>query len=332
MSDAIAIHWFRQDLRLADNPALTQAATHDQVLPIYILDDVHPQAHALGGASRWWLHHSLVSLNHSLNGMLSVYQGDPLAIFDALIERFNVSAVYWNRCYEPWRVARDTAIKAHLKSKGITVISENGSLLWEPWEIKKADGTPYKVFTPFYRKGCLQAPPPREPLPEPDGVEYCHDDQHAGAITPLNLLPTHPWANSLEPHWHIGEQGAIARLRQFIKEGLPYYKEGRDFPAKPYVSKLSPHLHFGELSPNQLWYTLSAMGDDKHIDHFCSEMGWREFSYSQLYFQPDLPTANLQSKFDAFPWLDDAQLLKAWQTGQTGIPMVDAGMRELWEE
>lgn len=331
MTEKIAIHWFRQDLRLADNPALTQAARHKQVLPIYILDDGTAGEYALGGASRWWLHHSLASLNDSLGGRLSVYQGNPHDILGDILARFDVGAVYWNRCYEPWRTARDTKIKEHLKTKGVDARTYNGSLLWEPWTIQKQDGTPYKVFTPFYRKGCLQAGPPREPLPMPEGIDYLCDRQGHAGIHALNLLPRIRWDKQLQPHWQSGETGAQKRFQGFIDEGLASYKDGRNIPSKPYVSRLSPYLHCGEISPNELWHTARSLGDDENIDHFCSELGWREFSYSQLYHNPGLPRKNLQSRFDAFPWVENEEYLRAWQKGQTGIPMVDAGMRELWQ-
>jgi deoxyribodipyrimidine photo-lyase len=225
---------------------------------------------------------------------------------------------------------RDTLIKERLKKRAIEVHTCNGSLLWEPWSIKKDDGTPYKVFTPFYRKGCWGDAEPLAPLSKPDNVNYVEDRNHDD-IDALALLPKVPWDKQLEPHWDIGEEGARKRFGAFIDEGLSFYKEGRNLPAKPYVSRLSPYLHFGEISPNQLWHAVRSIGDDKHIEHFCSELGWREFSYSQLYYNPQLPRKNLQSKFDAFPWADNADNLCAWQRGQTGIPMVDAGMRELWQ-
>ena len=331
MTEGVAIHWFRQDLRLSDNPALTLAAKHEDVLPIYILDDENAGKYTMGGASLWWLHHSLVSLNNSLGGALSLYCGNPIDILDDIVTRFGVKAVYWNRCYEPWRIERDAKIKDHLKSKGLGMKSTNGSLLWEPWAIKKEDGTSYKVFTPFYRKGCVQAEPPREPLPVPKNVKYHQDNEGSLSLDKLRLLPDIRWDQQLEPLWDIGEGGAHTRFQKFIKEGLTHYKDGRNLPSKPYVSRLSPYLHFGEISPNQLWYAVRTIGDDKHIDHFCSELGWREFSYSQLYHNPDLPSKNLQPKFDAFPWVEDGTLLDAWKKGKTGVPMVDAGMRELWQ-
>ena len=331
MTEAIIIHWFRQDLRLADNPALTLAAQQGRVLPIYILEDDHAGDHAMGAASRWWLDHSLRSLHASLDGRLSIYQGDPLDILHDCIMQYGAHAVFWNRCYEPWRTGRDTHIKQQLMAQGIAVESTNGSLLWEPWTIKKSDGSPYKVFTPFYHKGCLQAKAPRTPLPAPRNAVYIKDHEHSLSVDQLKLLPHIPWDKKLQPHWYIGETGAHQRLQQFIEQGLPHYKDGRNHPAQPYVSRLSPHLHFGEISPNQIWYTMQSLGEDQHINHFCSELGWREFSYSQLYYNSQLPIKNLQAKFDAFPWVDDEQMLQAWQQGRTGIPMVDAGMRALWQ-
>ncbi len=330
MNGPVAIHWFRQDLRLADNPALTDALEEGTVLPLYILDDENSGDHKMGGASRWWLHYSLNALNESLGGKLSVYQGDPKTILLDLIQKYKIKSVHWNRCYEPWRITRDKKIKDELVDQGVNAISHNGSLLWEPWEIHKNDGTHYKVFTPFYRKGCLAAEPPREPLASPKS-DYFFDSTNQATLASLNLLPNIPWDKQLEPHWVIGERGAMDRLYTFLEEGLSHYKDGRNLPAKPYVSRLSPHLHFGEISPNQVWYAALSRGENQHIDHFCSELGWREFSYSQLYYNPELPHKNLQSKFDHFPWIEDDEALRAWQTGQTGIPIVDAGMRELWQ-
>ena len=330
MTENIAIHWFRQDLRLSDNPALYKAASHGKVLPLFILDDGNAGDYTMGSASRMWLHHSLKSLNNSLGGNLSVYHGNPIYILDEILTRFDINAIYWNRCYEPWRIDRDKKIKDHLK-KSINVESCNGSLLWEPWTIKKDDGTHYKVFSPFYRKGCLQAERPRKFIPSPSNVKYLRDNDGSVNLNQLKLLPILCWNKKLEPNWSIGEKGAHTRFQHFIKEGLSQYKDGRNLPAKPYVSRLSPYLHFGEISPNQLWHTVKSISDDKHIDHFCSELGWREFSYSQLYHNPDLPTKNLQPKFNSFPWANDSEVLRAWEKGLTGIPMVDAGMRELWQ-
>jgi deoxyribodipyrimidine photo-lyase len=324
------IHWFRQDLRLSDNPALFEAAKNNSILPIYILDDKNSKEHAMGEASRFWLHHSLNTLNISLDQNLSIFNGDPLEIILEIADRLDIEEIYWNRCYEPWRIKRDTHIKKELESKGIKVNTFNGSLLWEPWTIKKADGTPYKVFTPFYRKGCLKFKEPREPLPIPKNINLLRDTINPQSINDLSLLPSFDWGINMECYWNIGEDGAHQRLEEFLKNGIENYKEGRNEPSKPFVSRLSPHFHFGEISPNQAWYAAMHKSEDINVDTFCSELGWREFSYTQLYFNPELPKKNLQSKFDLFPWNKDEKKLIAWQKGQTGIPMVDAGMRELW--
>ena len=325
MKKEIVIHWFRQDLRLSDNPALTFVANLSlPVLPIYILDDINSGSYRMGNAARYWLHHSLASLNKSLDSSLCTYHGDPQDILDDIITRFNVRAISWNRCYEPWRVKRDSLIQQKLKTQGIEVYTYNGSLLWEPQDIKKDDGTPYKVFTPFYKKGCLNASKPRIPLKKPDNVKYFIDNQCSNIVEILKKCEI-----NISQHWQIGEAHAKKQFDQFMSQGLYNYKEGRNIPSKPYVSRMSPYLHFGEISPNQLWYLVRNTENDKNIDHFCSELGWREFSYNLLFHNPELPYKNLQSKFDNFPWENNEKLLHAWQQGKTGIPMVDAGMREL---
>lgn len=329
MTRPIAIHWFRQDLRIADNPALTAAADAGRVLPVFILDDVNAGDCRPGAASRWWLHHSLTQLDNSLRGKLACFAGDAKDILPALVREHDVKLVCWNRCYEPWRIERDREIKSALRDLGVEVQSFNGSLLWEPWEPLKADGTPYKVFTPFYKRGCLAAPPPREPIGEPAHLEVTRIE-HDG-LDALGLIPQIRWDKKMAPYWEIGEAGAHARLEDFLTQGIQRYKEGRDLPAKRYVSRLSPHLHFGEISPNQVWYAAKDGRSGTNLDHFLSELGWREFSYSQLYHFPELPWKNWQQKFDDFPWRKDAAALKRWQQGKTGYPIVDAGMRELWE-
>ncbi len=330
MRDGLAIHWFRNDLRLTDNPALVQAAQHGRVLPIYILDEHNAGGHAMGSVSRWWLHHSLTALNEHIEGALSLYHGNPLDILQSLIKRLPVRAVYWNRCYEPWSISRDTLIKKTLRQQNITVESHNGSLLWEPWTISKKNGTPYKVFTPYYHKGCLSAPQPRSPLEVPEQVQWYRDEASA-ILVELRLLPRIRWDKKLQPHWQIGEDGALNRLKSFINENMFNYREGRDFPAKEQTSRLSPHLHFGEISPHQIWDSLNQIADSDDTDHFRNELGWREFSCYLLYHNPALPEENLRPKFNRFPWEKDHSKLQAWQKGQTGIPLVDAGMRELWQ-
>ncbi|MDW3095367.1 MAG: deoxyribodipyrimidine photo-lyase [Gammaproteobacteria bacterium] len=331
MSTNIIIHWFRQDLRIADNPSLFEAAEQGVVLPIYILDEKNSAEHNMGDASRWWLHHSLIALNKSLNGKLSVFRGDPKKILIDLIEEHNIKAVYWNRCYEPWRTTRDAHIKKVLKTHNTLSQSFNASLLWEPWENLKADGTPYKVFTPYYKNGCLKGAPPRIPKQKPLKLKLLDSELKKSSVVDLNLLPEVRWDQKLEPHWNIGEAGAQDRLHEFIDNDLANYKTGRDYPALKSVSRLSPHLHFGEISPVQIWYVAKSIEDSDDQAHFLRELGWREFSHNLLYHFPDLPRKNLQKKFDQFPWLENKEYLQSWQRGQTGYPLVDAGMRQLWQ-
>jgi deoxyribodipyrimidine photo-lyase len=332
-SNAPVIVWFRQDLRLADNPALDAAVESGApVLPLYVLDDVNAGEHAPGGASRWWLHHSLEALDKSLGGGLVLLQGDARKVLPELVHRIGASGVYWNRCYEPWRIKRDKELKSALARDNIEVRSCNGSLLFEPVDVLKADGTPYKVFTPFYRNGCLgSAPAPRKPLPTPAGLAL-FDGYTGDALADLGLLPDIPWYEDMAAQWQPGETGASKRLQRFLETGIDNYREGRNRPDLENVSRLSPHLHFGEVSPNQAWFAAREHGSNnsQDLEHFLSELGWREFSYNLLYHFPTLPSENLQSKFDQFPWRDDAEALERWQQGNTGIPIVDAGMRELW--
>ena len=335
MKKGTAIHWFRQDLRLSDNPALDSAAQYETLIPIYILDEVNSGEFKMGAASKWWLHQSLTKLNESLDGKLLVYQGNPYEILNKLIEEQEVSYVTWNRCYEPWRIDRDKEIKRNFEDKNVAVESFSASLLWEPWTISKDDGTPYRVFTPFYKKGCLNSEEPRLPAEKVDLSNLYSKDLSSDSITDLNLLPTIKWYKSFEEEWNPGEIGAEQNLNSFLDSGLLNYKEGRNFPSQEFVSRLSPHLHFGEISPNEVWYRAKTKegisGIEKSLAHFHSELGWREFSYYLLYHFPDLPNKNFQEKFDIFPWQENEEFLALWQKGNTGYPIVDAGMRELWQ-
>lgn len=335
-----AIVWFRQDLRLHDNPALVAAYENGyKVLPLYILDDENADDWKIGAASRFWLHHSLTSLNKDLSEHMVFEKGDATKIIPELIKKSGAEAVFWNRCYEPWRIDRDKKIKSDLEDNDITVESFNGCLLWEPWTIKNQSGSHYKVFTPFYRKGCLQADPPREPLPRPDRLTYADGTDNMGVkLAELDLLPENEndWDKKMLKHWKIGEEGANERLQEFLDDGFQGYKEHRNDPAKNNYSMLSPRLHFGEISPNTAWYAAeergTAEGWEKDRDHFLSELGWREFSYNLLFHHPKLKWDNLQEKFNDFPWKSQqSDDLKAWQRGQTGYPLVDAAMRQLWQ-
>lgn len=344
-----SIVWFRQDLRISDNPALAAALARGDVLPVYILDDESAGDWRMGAASRAWLHHSLESLSGSLDGRLLFFSGSAERILPLLAEAFNIDNVFWNRCYEPWRIKRDQAIKSALQTAATTVESFNGSLLWEPWQILKKDATPYKVFTPYFRRGCLSKPAPRLPKPQEDPhskllsravigralAKLQAQDLRGGLdVAALELLPSIDWYTNMLSGWEIGEAAAHTKAQQFTDTPIQAYKERRDFPAEGYGSRLSPHLHFGEISPHQVWqYALQApsMSDETNRDHFLSELGWREFSYYLLYHWPQIPDKPFNPKYESFPWLEDQQGLEAWQRGQTGYPIVDAGMRELWQ-
>ena len=311
--------WFRRDLRLADNPALCAAvAGGSPVLPLYIHDSGEGGEWRLGSASKWWLHHSLLSLSASLDGGLCVLSGDCRDILSGL----DVGAVYFNRCHEPWRRALDAEVCSMLASRGVDVLAFDGSLLFDPEQAVKADGSPYKVFTPFYKKACLAGVPPRVPVVAPSGFPV-HSCAGGVSVASLGLLPSVDWCGGMEDEWSPGEAGARRLSRGFIDAGEEGYAFCRDYPSVDGVSRLSPHLAFGEISPNSLWHRLPS-------DHpFLRQLCWREFSCNLLHHFPRLPHANFRAAFDKFPWRSDDDALSRWQRGMTGYPMVDAGMREL---
>ena len=334
LSEHPVIVWFRNDLRVQDNPALVAASGTGPVLPVYIHDDDAAGRWRMGAAGRWWLQNSLGKLSDQLDQHLAFFSGSAESILPELVRKTGAKAVYWNRCYEPWRIDRDRRIKQNLRDSGIEVRSFNASLLWEPWEVLKADGTPYKVFTPYFQRGCLGKGQPRRPLSGSMEIRYAAG--HYGcSLQQLNLLPEHRWQQKLARYWTIGEAGAWQRLEGFLTNGLAGYREGRDFPAREQTSRLSPHLHFGEISPHRVWHAALAAGLasgwELDLEHFHRELAWREFSYYLLYHFPQLPTVSLQSRFTRFPWREEKNSLKAWNDGMTGYPIVDAGMRELWE-
>ncbi|GGF57293.1 cryptochrome/photolyase family protein [Alteromonas lipolytica] len=334
MSQPVSIVWFRQDLRVIDNPALFAAVEHGTIVPVYIFDSEIAEEEQPGGASNWWLHHSLESLNKRLNGHLQCFSGDPQTILCDLVSKFSANAVFWNRCYEPTVIERDKKIKQALRDSGCLVSSFNGSLLWEPMSIRKQDGGVYRVFTPYYRKGCLQASAPRYPSPAPTRITYADVSREGHTIQDAGLLPDIDWDSAFYDHWKPGEEGAADKLSDFIRHAARGYQEERNIPSVRGTSRLSPHLHFGEISPNQAWYALLNAFDDQgnsDLDCFLSELGWREFSYYLLFHFPTITEQNFNYQFDKFKWLNRQDDFIAWSKGQTGIPIVDAGMRELWQ-
>ena len=335
MNTVNSIVWFRQDLRLEDNPALEAAISIGSVLPVYILDDKSADEWKMGSVSRWWLHHSLTALNQSLNGELHVFKGNPCEILKRLIKEKNIQKLFWNRCYEPWRITRDKLLKHDIEELGIDIKSFNGSLLWEPWDVAKSDGTPYKVFTPFYKKSSAMMPLHNLKSNNLASLKLISCAQTNNKINHLELLPKYNWHDSIEKKWLPGETGSHQALRKFLMKNIEQYKVGRDYPALNAVSRISPHLHFGELSPKRVWSEVLEASQNRKIEsqveHFQRELAWREFSYSLLYHFPSLTTRNLNQRFDIFPWKKNPDSLEKWQRGQTGFPLIDAGMRELWQ-
>ena len=321
--------WFRQDLRLEDNPALFAAAASGTVLPIYILDDVNAGDWKMGGASRWWLHHSLCRLNRALGDRLWVLSGDAETELAGLCESLPIKKVVWNRCYEPWRRGRDERIEQALRNRGIQCDSFKGSLIWEPGEALRANGMPYGVFTPFYRNLLLKEPD-NSVLTKPPSMVLADCAQPDNRIDALELRPRPPWDAEFHDHWTPGEQGAFHQLDRFLQDGLENYKAKRDFPAISGVSALSPHLHFGEISPLRVWHEAQTAAADSNPEPWLRQVCWREFSYHMLWHHEEMCDANLNSQFNRFPWRVDRDLLRRWQQGMTGYPLVDAGMRELW--
>ncbi len=331
MKDGIGIHWFRQDLRISDNPSLNYLSKkYKKIVPVFILDEVNCDR-KLGSASKIWLHHSLLNLNDKIKNKLLIFSGDPHSIFKKIMGSLDISEISWNRCYEPWRIKRDTNLKNHLKEK-VKINSFNSSLLWEPWEILKNDGTPYKIFTPFYQRGCLNYKLPRKP--ESRSIEFFDHKIDSLNVYDLKLLENREWEKNTIRHWNIGESDALKIMDNFFSNGIQDYTDGRNFPIKKNVSRLSPYLHWGQISPNTLWYEVDNYKKDvsgNNIDIFKSELGWREFFYNLMYHFPIIQKFNLQKKFDKFPWENNTKLLKIWRNGLTGYPIVDAGMRELWQ-
>jgi len=331
MSNDINILWFRKDLRLMDNPALVEANLNAEIIPIFILDDTNPEENKMGAASRVWLYHSLKSLNISLQKKINFYSGDPVKIISELINNYNINGVYWNRCYEPWEIRRDKKIKDLLKIKKVKAKSFNGSLIREPWEVLKEDQTPYKVFTALYKKAYLNSDIKVEVINEPTKINYSTKIFSSNTLDTLKLLPNLSWADNIIKYWQVGEKNAHLKMTEFFKKGIDDYKEGRNFPFKKNVSRLSPHIHFGEISPKQLWVKAKSISSNKNTEHFVSEICWREFSYYLLYHFPNLPKDNLQKKFNNFPWKNNNYYFDSWKKGKTGYPIIDAGMRELYE-
>lgn len=338
-----SIVWLRDDLRLADNPALTAGIeAGGDVVVVYIRDETTPGIRPLGGASNWWLHGSLENLAYRLErigGTLTLRSGGAHDVIRELIRETGATHIFWNRRYGLAERNLDATIKEYAKASGLEAASFGANLLHEPWTIRTGSGTPYTVFTPFWKSCLAQPAPPRAPLPTPTAMSGYVGELASDDLQSWKLRPTQPdWAMGFGYRWNIGEVGAETALERFVTERLDDYAVGRDEPALATTSELSPHLRFGEISPFQIWARIEQVKRGaseatlKNCAKFLAELGWREFSYHLLFHWPDLATVNFDARFNAFGWAEpDPALLRAWQQGETGIPLVDAGMRELWQ-
>jgi len=327
-----ALLWFRRDLRLADNPALSYALQEaQQVIPVFIHAAEEEASWAPGAASRWWLHHSLQALSDALaarGSQLLIRSGKTQTMLQQLLTETNATLLCWNRLYEPAVIARDTTIKSHFKEQGIECSSHNAALLFEPWEIRNQQHKPFRVFTPFWRQCQTQLAQQPLPLVAPDLMPSVPTKLATESLMSLALLPRIPWDAGMREQWQVGEAGAHATLQGFIDAAASDYASDRDRPDVAGTSRMSPYLHFGEISPRQI---VAALHEQQTTaESYVRELGWREFAHHLLYHFPHTTDKPLDTRFEQFVWDKNAAALQAWQRGQTGIPLVDAGMRELW--
>jgi deoxyribodipyrimidine photo-lyase len=335
-----AIVWFRQDMRLSDNPALLAAVRRSgPLIPVFIWAPEEEGTWPSGSASRWWLHQSLKQLDASLRllgSRLILRRGPTLDTIRELLKATGAGAVFWNRRYEPAATERDAKVKESLQKDGWIADSFNGSLLYEPWTIRTQQGQPYQVFTPFW-KACLAQARPELPERAPTHLEVPRRWPATLKLAELGLEPTIDWTKGMRATWRPGESGASELLARLLDQALTDYADWRNRPDHPGTSRLSAHLHFGEISVRQVWHAVHQQLHGRHtplaangIRVFASELGWREFAHHLLFHFPQTPDQPLREKFARFPWQPNSDHLRAWQRGRTGYPIVDAGMRELW--
>ncbi|MCX2974308.1 deoxyribodipyrimidine photo-lyase [Halieaceae bacterium IMCC8485] len=333
------IYWFRRDLRLTDLPGLQAAlASGKPVIPCFILDDESTEEWAMGGASRWWLHHSLQALTKSVaeqGGNLLVRRGDTQAQLNALVNETGAAAVYCSELYEPDARDLEKTLGEELAKSGAAIHCLPGTLFFRPHEVRNGSGLPFKVFTPFWRH-CMQRLPS---MPLPQKTIFTPNSFLQHSLTGLSceqwqLLPDSPnWAADWHNYWTPGEAGATETLKQFVTNTLADYAQGRDFPARDASSRLSAHFHWGEISPRQAWAAVNKApgSNDKDQHKFLSELGWRDFNHHLLFHFPHIADRPFKPSFSQMPWQGSDETFKAWCEGRTGYPIVDAGMRELWQ-
>ncbi|MHA6719565.1 cryptochrome/photolyase family protein [Sphingomonas sp. RS6] len=320
--------WFRRDLRLADHPALVAAAEAGRVIPVYVLDDESAKHRAMGAASRWWLHHSLAEFDARLRekgSRLILRRGASDVELEKLSEETGATTVHCIRHYEPWWRNAERAV-----ARRMTLCCHDGNYLLPPGAVTTGAGTPYKIFTPFWR-ALRERLPPAEPLRVPHTIHSPEKWPASDRLDDWALRPTEPdWSGGLASTWEPGEAGAHKRLRRF-RDHAARYDDTRNLPSIEGSSRLSPHLHFGELSPAQVWQGVSDAGGQ--VEEYLREIGWRDFAQNLICQFPDYATRNGRSAFDDMPWRSGSEAsadLRAWQRGRTGYPIVDAGMRQLW--
>lgn len=338
-SSPATLVWLRNDLRLADNPALHVAAGRPgPVIPVFIWEPEEEDPWRPGAASAWWLHHSLASLDEQMRARgsrLLIRRGPSLSVLRALARETGADTVLWNRRYEPALLARDRKAKEELRSVGLAAHTFNAALLYEPWALRSEPGTGFQVFTPFWR-ACVASGAPPEPLAAPATLRAPRHWPASLPVLELRLLPVFDWAAGIRATWTPGELGAQDRLQRFLREAVSAYDGERNHPDVEGTSRLSPHLHFGEIGPRQIWHAirdqLTAHDADRGVgaDTYVKELGWREFAYHLLFHYPHTTDQPLRPAFSKFAWEPDPKVLRAWQRGRTGYPLVDAGMRQLW--
>jgi deoxyribodipyrimidine photo-lyase len=340
MSPEPGLLWLRLDLRLADNPALAAAVrTCSSVIPVFIWAPEEESLWAPGAASRWWLHQSLLDLEHALakRGSKLILRRGPTekALLDLATES-DARSIFWNRRYEPTLVARDRNLKTLFRKRGLAVESFPGNVLFEPWTVQNSAGKPFRVFTAFW-KACLTEPPPPTAKPVPQRIQAPSKWPVSLAVSNLRLEPEVDWAIGMRQNWRPGESGATSQMKAFLNSALEAYPIDRDRPDLPGTSRLSPHLHFGEISSRQIWRAVhnrfleKQSGDSSAAAYaYLREIAWREFAHQLLFHFPESSQEPLQTKFSNFPYRTDGLSMKAWTHGKTGYPLVDAGMRQLW--
>ena len=320
--------WFRQDLRLSDQAALAAAAAEGPVIPVYVLDDDAPRQWAMGGASRWWLHHSLANLDKALRdkgSRLILRRGKCADVLQALAKESGAERVHALHHYEPWWRNAEKSV-----AKALDLCLHDGMLLLPPGAVRTGSGGIYKIYTPFAR-AMMEQMPPAAPHRTPATIESPASWPDSDRLDDWNLLPTKPnWASGFQADWTPGEDGARANVAAFIDEVVDY-PTARNLPSVEGTSRLSPHLHFGEVSPAYVWHRVTSSDTDAEI--FLKELIWRDYTHSQICEMPAYGSENARDDFDRMGWRDLREArgdFAAWKEGRTGYPIVDAGMRQLW--